>query len=779
MAGPRARRWRHGSRTGIRRRLTRAAAAFCARERRRAGVVTFDDLLVLAASLLRRSASARRDLGERWRFLLVDEFQDTDPLQAEVVFLLAAADPAVDDWRRAVPRAGALFVVGDPKQSIYRFRRADLSVYQAVQMRFRDFGAVLRLTTSFRASPAVSAFVNTVFAGLLPPADEERRPAFSPLAVDPVREGGRVGWYRVDAEQAPGRVSGRRVAVPDAAALASWIAARVASGERVPGDFMIITRTRHHLAEYARALEMRGLPVRMAGGRAGAGDERRELALLLRALADPGDPVRTVAVLEGPFFGLSHDDLHAHAAGGGAFCFTIDPPSPGAVATALGEMRDMARMASAMPADAAVEAIVDRIGLLPLAATAGPGTSDADALLSALESLRAAGPGSLTEAAERLETADEPDAPSGPGERDGVRVTNLHRAKGLEAPVVILACPSPVAASPPPLCAVERGEDGVARGWLFARDGSRRADCVLARPARWDEHATAEIAWSDAEEVRLLYVAATRARDELVIARCERTAGSSVWRDFHPALDDPALAVELPIHAVPPLHRSMLDGDAASVIARAASLAEMRRVMALPTCRCEPQPGESGSAGGVGDGAASWRAIIHRTLAAAANGASADMLREVCRDALSAGNPHESEGSEVDALFAFVATVRASAIWAECEAAERCRVAVPFALRVRADEARTLGTTGDREERAGEPVADCDALVEGVIDLAFRRSGRWTLVDCTTFANCDASDDTEVVRCRRRLALHATCWERITGEPVESSVMMPLGTLLE
>lgn len=764
-------------------RLARAAAAFCARERRGAGIVTFDDLLVLAASLLRRSEAARRELGGRWRFLLVDEFQDTDPLQAEVVFLLAAADPAVADWRRAVPRSGALFVVGDPKQSIYRFRRADLAVYQAVQARFREFGAVLRLTTSFRASPAVAAFVNAVFAGLLPAEDEQRRPAFTLLAVDPARsEGGRVGWYTVDVEQAPGRVSGRRVAVSDAAALASWIAARVASGERAPGDFMIITRTRHHLAEYARALATRGLPVHLAGGRAGAGDEVRELALLLRALADPGDTVLTVAVLEGPFFGLSHDDLHTHAAGGGTFCFTIDPPSPGAVATALGEMREMARMASAMPADAAVEAIVDRIGLLPHAVTAGSGTSHAGALLFVLESLRAAAPGSLAEAADCLEQGIDADALPGPGERDAVRVMNLHRAKGLEAPVVILACPSPAATAPPPICAVERGDDGVARGWLLARDASRRADGVLARPARWDEHASGEVAWSDAEEVRLLYVAATRARDELVIARCARTAGTSVWRAFHPALDDPALAEELAVHSDPPPPRSMLEDDAALIIARAVSLAEERRVMARPACRREPQPGEGqgGSAdGGVHEHSASWRSAIHRTLAAAANGASDDVLRGLCRDALSGGRAKDGESPEVDALLAFIASVRASAIWADSEAADCRLVAVPFALRIPADELHAIRMTDDLEERMGEPVTDCDVFVEGVIDLAFRRLGRWTLVDCTTFAIRGASDDTEAVQCRRRLALHAICWERITGEPVESHVVMRLDAQCE
>lgn len=767
-------------------RLARAAAAFCARERRRAGIVTFDDLLALAASLLRRSGAARRELGERWPYLLVDEFQDTDPLQAEVVFLLAAADPAEGDWRRAVPRPGALFVVGDPRQSIYRFRRADLAVYQAVKARFREAGAVLRLTTSFRASPAVAAFVNGVFGGLLPPADEARQPAFAPLVAGGARGGdGRVGGYAVEVEPGRGRVSGRRVAVPDAAALASWIAGRVASGERAPGDFLVITRTRHFLAEYARALETRGVAVHLAGGHAGAGEEIRELAMLLRALADPGDAVRTVAVLEGPFFGLSHDDLNAHAEAGGSFCFVIDPPSPGAVSAALGEMREMARLALEMPADAAVEAIVDRIGLLPYAATGECGASRAGALLSALERLRAASPGSLAEAAGRLEEASDADAdaPLRPAGRGAVRVMNLHRAKGLEAPVVILACPSPVAAAPPVRCAVERGADGGARGWLQARGGSRGAGAVLACPAEWDEHAAAEAAWSEAEEVRLLYVAATRARDELVIARCGQTAGTSAWRAFHAALDDPALAAGLPVRAVPPRPRAMPGEDAASILARAASLAEQRRVMARPACLVEPSPDERAQGppadGGVRGRAEAWRKAIHRVLAAAADGASGDVLRGACRDALLDGGVRGVDGAEVDELLAIVTDVRASVAWAASEAAEDRVIGAPFAIRIPAGEARTLGIAEDGGGSSGELATECDTLVEGVIDLAFRRLGRWSLVDCTTFARRDPSAEKELARCRRRLDIHAACWERITGEPVESRVVVNLGAPVE
>ena len=81
---------------------------------------------------MRDNAVVRRGFQPRFKRIFVDEFQDTDPLQAEILLLLAADDHAETDWRRARPRPGTLFLVGDPKQSIYRFRRADVGVYREV-----------------------------------------------------------------------------------------------------------------------------------------------------------------------------------------------------------------------------------------------------------------------------------------------------------------------------------------------------------------------------------------------------------------------------------------------------------------------------------------------------------------------------------------------------------------------------------------------------------------------------------------------------------------------
>src|SRR6185503_7364686 len=133
--------------------------------KKRAGCLDFLDLLLRARDLVRDDQSVREELQRRFTHLLVDEFQDTDPLQAEILLLLAADDPGERDWRRVRPVPGKLFVVGDPKQSIYRFRRADVALYEDVKRRLVGVGAAVEhLTVSFRAVPEIQEAVNAALA---------------------------------------------------------------------------------------------------------------------------------------------------------------------------------------------------------------------------------------------------------------------------------------------------------------------------------------------------------------------------------------------------------------------------------------------------------------------------------------------------------------------------------------------------------------------------------------------------------------------------------------
>lgn len=147
--------------------------------RRAEGRLEFHDLLVLARDLLRHEPAVRTALQERYRHLLLDEFQDTDPIQIELAVRIAGgADADAADWRDVEIPDGSLFVVGDPKQSIYRFRRANIATYLTAQDLLGD---TVTLTTNFRTVPRVLDWINTVFTTLITP-EPAAQPMYHPLA---------------------------------------------------------------------------------------------------------------------------------------------------------------------------------------------------------------------------------------------------------------------------------------------------------------------------------------------------------------------------------------------------------------------------------------------------------------------------------------------------------------------------------------------------------------------------------------------------------------------
>ncbi|MDE2677500.1 MAG: UvrD-helicase domain-containing protein [Gemmatimonadota bacterium] len=771
----------------------RAARAF-AQQRKDRAEINFQDLLVLTAALLRDEPGARRDLGRRYRHVLVDEFQDTDPLQAEILLLLTSEPEAGADWTTVVPRPGALFVVGDPKQSIYRFRRADIALYDFVKNRFRDFGDVLLLAANFRSLDAIEALVKGVFdsddrfAG----DDTDRQAAFAPLLVQP--------WVREESEPGPGLLSAYTVAggtqgqaaEDDAGRIATEIARRVAAGERGPGDFMVLTRTRKFLGVYARALEDRNLPVEVSGAGVGFEDELGALLLLFRCLADPAHEVRVLGVLSGPLFGITLDRLVEYRDGGG--CFRVNRPADGdgEVADALNVLHGWWKRARREPADLTAERLVAGTGLFPLAAAGTLGQLRAGALVYLLNAVRGRaleGDTSIAGAVDALETAlewEDAEAPLVPERPNCVRVMNLHRAKGLEAPVVFLAAPFPGPGFPPKKRVARDGE-GVARGTMpivVERGWSKE---VIAQPPGWEEEQRTEAAFEEAEKVRLLYVAATRARDELWVARWVGGRGgkASVWepveswvvaeavrgeggiarvadlpREDPPAPDvlDPGTDLAGPMAAVAeaairtrePTYR--LD----SVTRRAktdAAAGEDSTTGAVPSLHTEAfaPPGLRPATGGF-----EWGSVVHEVLAAAGEGTTGDALIKLARDLLvEYERPVDSAGAptELEALIAMVESVRGSEIWNRAMAAGERHAEIPFAVNAGPGPGR-----GD--------------VIEGVIDLVFREAEKWVVADYKTDTGDDPDFMERVVRYRAQVDVYAQCWERLTGEEVAERVIL-------
>jgi ATP-dependent helicase/nuclease subunit A len=570
------------------------------RERYRRNSLNYGDLLNLTAKVLRENAHVRRALQQKYRHLFVDEFQDTDPVQAEIVFLLASeesksidgdtpklgptgpansttgisasqeraasCEPRAADWRAVPLRAGALFVVGDPKQSIYRFRRADIEIYNTVRERFTDpaVGGVVPLTMNFRSVPALCEWANTVFTAQFPPAPTLHSPQFAPL--DP-KEPDRSS----KPQTAAGLFTlthrcedGSEVAALDAAAIARYIRTEVDAGRRRFSDFLILTRKKKaRIAPYASALEALNIPIEVSGaGAFGESAKVAALTTLLRALADPQDQLTLVNVLRGPLFGISDRELFDFRQSGGWFSIFAEtaernsdpasriPASGAAVREALAALWRYHRWTRILPPGAALDKILEHTGYLAAAATT-PGGVEAGDLLHAVDRVRQVleEGGNLADAADALEADsdaanDVESLPLEPGRSDVVRLMNLHKAKGLEADVVFLADPCGGVGK---WVDVHIKRDGAhAYGWFKVEkksEGSFGAK-LLGQHADWAQHEAAEEPYLEAEENRLLYVAATRARQILVVSRFTGKVRSAAWGALNQFLD---AAQELPV----------------------------------------------------------------------------------------------------------------------------------------------------------------------------------------------------------------------------------------
>jgi ATP-dependent exoDNAse (exonuclease V) beta subunit len=505
----------------------------------RSGKVDFVDLLVRTRNLLRDNDDVRKLLQQRFSHIFVDEFQDTDPVQAEILVLLSSDDSGETDWRRVRPKEGKLFLVGDPKQSIYRFRRADIVLYQEVCANLNAKGVdTVYLSRSFRAVKPIQDAVNAAFSPEMRASQSTGQPAYVPL------EGGAptVDQPSVIALPVPYPYGKRNVtktailgSLPDTVgAFVAWLVHK--SGWRVrdpDGSDSLVPVEPRHVAilfrkfisrdgdlsrPYVHALEARNVPHQLWQARSFHQREEVEaLRAALNAVEWPDDELSVFATLRGGLFAIADNLLLRFRYEIGSF----HPFRPlqedlnadfHVIRDALASIADLHRKRNRRPVVETVNTLLETARAHAAFALRPSGTqvlanihhvcnmarayerSDSYSFRGFVEQLNA-----LSEAEDSRE---EPIVEQG---AEGVRIMSVHTAKGLEFPVVILADITTNSAAGAPDVHIDAGRNLCARR--------------LGNWSPWElmDHLNEEHDRDLAEGIRVAYVAATRARDALIV----------------------------------------------------------------------------------------------------------------------------------------------------------------------------------------------------------------------------------------------------------------------
>ncbi|MEP7034149.1 MAG: UvrD-helicase domain-containing protein [Actinomycetota bacterium] len=506
--------------------------------RRSEGSLDFHDLLVFARDVLRDNPLVRQRLHHTWPVIMVDEFQDTDPLQVEIVHLLAGsvgelAPPAqgAKGWDCVEVEAGRLFFVGDAKQSIFRFRRADIETFRAVGTQYSK--GQTALSVNFRSVPGVIDAANTVFGSLIGD-DADSGIDYSPLqtyrevrsANDPSGPGSTppapvqlLGGPQ-DADMATIRTTeAQHIADLIVRAKAQgWVVGAKDPRKASYGDVAILLPTRTSLGSLERALQARDVPYRVESrSLVWATDAVGDLVTLLQAIDNPSDEVAVLAALRHAGLACTDAALLEWRASGGRWSFMAEAPASlpveHPVAAGLSELRRWHEARWWMPVNELVESLVRELRLIELTATTKRPRDHWRRMRFLVDQSRAwcdaggSGLGGFVDwAARQIENeADVLETVVPESDDDAVRILTVHGSKGLEFPITIVAGLASTSGRPSNLV-----WDGCGQPQIRLKAGALETQGYFDANKMDDQE-------SKLEATRLLYVALTRAMDYLVL----------------------------------------------------------------------------------------------------------------------------------------------------------------------------------------------------------------------------------------------------------------------
>lgn len=507
---------------------------------REKGKLSFFDNLYYLREMLRHDAEKDgkliRHIYDRHSYFLIDEFQDTNPMQAEVFFYLASENPVVN-WMECVPRPGSLFIVGDPKQSIYRFRSADVTSFLKVKGLFeKNNGAILSLSRNFRSTKPLCEYFNSVFSEMLP-EQTVNQSKFEEIPLPDETEGEVQGIYRYRAYIGE-KAEANHPEETDSIQIGRIIDTLVGNEnclirtekDSAPrtirySDIMVITYYKGNLKPIMNYLKEQEIPTRVEGDVPfGNNDALKELYKLYAAVADPDDAIALYGALTGKIIGLTKEDILKFRQNGGEVSLrsafdeeACADETACLVASKIAKLRSLHRKALKLSPAAlfakllgeyrvfeyvetdALEVTFYVLELMRNAEKSGAAVSIRDGagyLLSLIN-------GESGE--ERCLSLDD--------NRDAVHMANLHKVKGLEAPVVILAGQKRLTKNNPEKRIIH--EENGSEGYLFRLGGKGFGDYFST--AEFEDELEDEKNATLAERNRLIYVAATRARNALIL----------------------------------------------------------------------------------------------------------------------------------------------------------------------------------------------------------------------------------------------------------------------
>ncbi|MDO4198686.1 MAG: UvrD-helicase domain-containing protein [Erysipelotrichaceae bacterium] len=503
------------------------------------GLFTFFDYLYYLRNVLEEDAHKGGKLIDyiynRHSYFMIDEFQDTNPMQAEIFFYLSAADPNQKSWMDCKPRPGSLFIVGDPKQSIYRFRGADVASYLKVKHLFEDasVGEVKKLVNNFRSKDKVKTYFNDVFNMTMPEETDEQSRYVDIENIGTDKDSDELkGIYTYESysekllSDYPDMDDNLRIIEIIKRLTGNknlYLTDKEGNKRTVSyGDFMVIFSGKKPIARCIEAFEKEKIPARVEGKVLFEKCEGlRTIANIYKTVTDPADQVSLVSTLKSDVFGFNDNDLAAYVKEGKRLRIEKRDCINSGMDKAMKDLYDLSESTAVLTPTSLYEKIMDKLEIFRYVSA-----DRMEIVYYTLELIRGRETeGSVVTYADAVNYLDELLSGNSDLERclslsqksDAVHIANLHKVKGLEAPIVILAKSG--ANNSTPSIRIEYKDSGADA--YICSIGEKNEDTGITithiETDEWSDKKDKEKISKQSEDKRLVYVAATRARNVLIV----------------------------------------------------------------------------------------------------------------------------------------------------------------------------------------------------------------------------------------------------------------------